>query len=128
MRSALSIVAILFAVLLSHGYARTSSLSEGAYLGEVEAVFVESERGVFLPGSDPRQHPGAPAWVHIRFPQPLEDGRNFAVAALPLGILAQPGDVVEMRFGGLAGPSETPAYNVVTALVAGRDAEAAAVR
>lgn len=119
MKSTLTLAALLFAVLLVQGYARTASLSEGTHRGTVEALFVQSQPGVFVPPVAADAKPGATVWVHVRFAQALDDGRRFAVAALPGHLRVAPGDVVEMRFGDLAaGPGTAPAHNTVTALVA----------
>jgi hypothetical protein len=64
--------------------------------------------------------PGKPTWVHVRFVQPLADGRTFATAMVPAGQEIEPGDLVQMRFraaapGTVAVVNE---HNQVTALIA----------
>jgi hypothetical protein len=114
MKSGITLIALLFAILLVQGYARTDSLSDGSHEGIVEALFEESHPGVYVAR---RAESGAKAatWVHVRFDQPLNDGRRFAVAILPPQLAVQPGDRVEMRFGNSANvDTGGPARNVVT--------------
>jgi hypothetical protein len=117
MKSGITLFALLFAVLLVQGYARTDSLSQGTHEGTVEALFEESHPGVYIA----RRADGntqLPTWAHVRFDEPLTDGRRFAVAMLPPQLTAQPGDRVEMRFGD---PSEVgstgPARNLITRIL-----------
>jgi hypothetical protein len=129
MKSALTIAALLFAVVLIQGYARTASLAETTHVGTVEALYVESYPGVFVPRSPSDSRSSAAVWVHIRFAHALEDGRRFTVAALPPGLQVAPGDLVEMRFGGLATTAGTqPMHDRVTALIAQGHAAQAPVR
>jgi len=121
MKSAITLIALLFAGLLVQGYARTASLSEGTHVGIVEAVFEETRPGVYAPRKATRRKGAGRAWVHIEFPQPLSDGRTFAVAAVPAGLELHPGDLIQMRFGEPPVPGKpdaAAAENMVTALVA----------
>jgi hypothetical protein len=129
MKSALTVAALVFAVVLVQGYARTASLTETAHVGTVEALYAESHPGVYVPLRTSDSRSTAAVWVHIRFAHALEDGRRFAVAALPAGLQVAPGDVVEMRFGGLAAAAGTqPRHDRVTALIAQKHTAQAAVR
>ena len=121
MKSGITLVALLFAGLLVHGYARTASLSDAAHLGIVEAVYEESRPGVYSPRPRVKSKRGSgPVWVHVGFPKPLSDGRTFAVAAVPVGMELDTGDLIQMRFAepGAAGRPDAPADNIVTARVA----------
>jgi hypothetical protein len=119
MKSGITLIALLFAGLLVQGYARTASLSQGPHLGIVEAVFEEIRPGVFTPRPGAAKRSQAPAWAHVRFPQPLEDGRTSAVAAIPASLDLQAGDLIEMRFAEPASAaSDALTDDVVTALVA----------
>ena len=119
MKSGITLIALLFAGLLVHGYARTANVSRGPHLGIVEAVFEEVRPGVFTPRSHGAKRGQAPAWAHVRFPQPLEDGRTTAVAAVPARFDLQAGDLIHMRFGEpVSAASDAPADDTVTALVA----------
>jgi hypothetical protein len=121
MKSGIALVALLFAGLLVHGYARTASLSDGAHLGIVEAVYEESRLGVYTPRARIKSKQGSgPVWVHVAFPKPLSDGRTFAVAAVPAGMNLDAGDLIQMRFGAppAAGRPDAPPENIVTARVA----------
>jgi hypothetical protein len=119
MKSAFALVALLFGVLLVQGYARTERLSDSIHLGIVEALFEEAHPGVYVPRRSPDSGK-LPIWVHVSFGEPLEDGRTFAVAALPEGMKARPGDIVEMRFGNQAEiDRHGPERNVVTAVLSG---------
>ncbi len=119
MKSGITLIALLFAGLLVHGYARTASVSRGPHLGIVEAVFEEARPGVFTPRGSGARRSQAPAWVHVRFPQPLEDGRTTAVAAVPARFDLQAGDLIQMRFAEpVSAASDAPADDTVTALVA----------
>jgi hypothetical protein len=114
MKSGVTLLALLFAILLVQGYARTDSLSQGSHEGIVEALFEESHPGVYVARRADRAA-GTATWVHVRFAQPLNDGRRFAVAMLPPPLAVQPGDRVEMRFGDAADlDAQGPARNVVT--------------
>ena len=113
MKSGTALIALLFAALLVQGYARTASLSEGVHLGIVEAVFEERLPGIFVRTDSGK---AAGAWVHVQFPEPLADGRAFAVAAVPPGLNIHAGDVIQMRFAG-SGDSDG---NIVTSLVVSR--------
>jgi hypothetical protein len=121
MKSGLTLFAVLFAVLLVHAYARTDRLSQGSYEGTVEALFEEPHPGIYVPrGAD--TGPGRPAWVHVRFDEPLQDGRRFAVAALAPQQRVQAGDRVEMRFGDpSAFGAQGPDHNLVVRVVGGRN-------
>lgn len=120
MKSGITLFALLFAILLVQGYARTDSLAEGAYEGTVEALFEESHPGIYVARRSDRQ-PDVPTWVHVRFDAPLTDGRRFAVAMAPATLAVQTGDRVEMRFGqGADVDSYGPARNVVTRVLAPR--------
>jgi hypothetical protein len=122
MKSGITLIALLFAGLLVQGYARTSSLSEGTHLGIVEAIFEESRPGVYTPraAARARARSSSPVWAHVGFPQPLSDGRTFAVAAVPAGMELHPGDLIQMRFGEppVAGKADRAPENAITALVA----------
>lgn len=119
MKSGITLIALLFAGLLVQGYARTASVSRGPHLGIVEAVFEELRPGVFTSRGSAAKRSQAPVWAHVRFPQPLEDGRTTAVAAVPASFDLQAGDVIEMRFAEPASAaSDASADDVVTALVA----------
>jgi hypothetical protein len=121
MKSAIALIPLLFAVLLVQGYARTERLSDSVHLGIVEALFEEAHPGVYMPRRSP-ESAQLPVWVHVSFGEPLEDGRTFAVAALPSGVKARPGDIVEMRFGDQTDVDRYgPGRNVVTAVLSGPD-------
>ena len=114
MKSGITLFALLFAILLVQGYARTDSLSQGTYEGTVEALFEEAHPGVYVARRAERGIQ-APTWVHVRFDAPLNDGRRFAVAMLPPPLEVQTGDRVEMRFGDAADiGAGGPERNVVT--------------
>jgi hypothetical protein len=117
MKSGVVVFALLFAILLVQGYARTDSLSQGAYQGTVEALFEESHPGVYVA----RRHDSGthkPTWVHVRFDEPLTDGRRFAVAMLPAPLTVETGDRVEMRFGDARDvDAQGPARNLITRIL-----------
>ena len=121
MKSGITLIALLFAGLLVQGYARTASLSEGTHLGMIEAIFEESRPGVYIPHATAkaRTKNSAQVWAHVGFPQPLSDGRTFAVAAVPAGMELHPGDLIQMRFGEppVTGKPDSAPENAVTALV-----------
>ncbi len=98
MKSSILLFALLFAVILVQGYARTDRLADSTHMGTVEALFEEAHPGVYVPRRSPDLS-GAPVWAHVSFPQALADGRTYAVAVLPHGLTARVGDTVEMRFG-----------------------------
>jgi hypothetical protein len=118
MKSGITLFALLFAILLVQGYARTDSLSQGIYEGTVEALFEEAHPGVYL-ARRAETDAKVPTWVHIRFDAPLSDGRRFAVAVLPPQLAVKAGDRVEMRFGDAADiDAQGPERNVVTRVLA----------
>jgi hypothetical protein len=97
-------------------------------VGKVEGVFVEQYPGVFVDRrvADARVS-GKPTWVHLKFVQPLSDGRRFATAAVGSDPGVEPGDLVQMRFGLTAGGTMEPIreHNRVIALIAKHGTEAA---
>jgi hypothetical protein len=97
MKGFFSFLLIASAIAIVTGYARTAELSGARHIGEVEAVFAEVRDGLYAPVS--AAAPGLQRWAHVRFPQPLEDGRRLTTALIPDGLLAQPGDLVEVLFG-----------------------------
>jgi hypothetical protein len=97
MRGFFSFLLVASAIAIVTGYARTAELSGARHVGEVEAVFAEMHDGLYAPMG--AAAPGARRWAHVRFPQPLQDGRKLTTALLPDGLLAQPGDLVEVLFG-----------------------------
>jgi hypothetical protein len=99
MKGAFSVLLLAAAIAIVTGYARTAELSGARHLGEVEAVFAEVREGLYAPVNATEPRAGTPRWVHVRFPQPLEDGRELASALLPEDLRAQPGDLVEVLFG-----------------------------
>jgi hypothetical protein len=99
MKGAFSFLLVAAAIAIVTGYARTAELSGARHLGEVEAVFVELQDGLYGPASAASDRGARARWVHVRFPDPLEDGRKLATALLPAGIDAQAGDRVEVLFG-----------------------------
>lgn len=117
MKSGLALLTLLFAVLLVQGYARTERVGMTTHVGKVEALYEEAHPGVYVP----RRLAGAseaPLWVHVRFPQPLLDGRSFTVAALPEGMAVQVDDTVEVKFGDSAQvDTHGPERNVVLGVV-----------
>jgi hypothetical protein len=115
MKSGITLFALLFAILLVQGYARTDSLAQGTHEGVVEALFEEAHPGVYVARRAEKSAAHAPTWVHIRFDAPLNDGRRFAVAMLPAALTVQTGDRVEMRFGDPADiDAQGPERNLVT--------------
>jgi hypothetical protein len=99
MKGGLSFLLIASAVVIVTGYARTSELSGATHVGVVEAVFVELRDGVYVPRATAPDAIGKPQWAHVRFPEPLEDGREATTAMLPDELRADAGDRVEVRFG-----------------------------
>jgi hypothetical protein len=97
MKGFFSFLLVASAIAIVTGYARTAELSGARHVGEVEAVFAEVRDGLYAPVS--AAAPGMRRWAHVRFAQPLEDGRKLTAALLPDGLLAQPGDLVEVLFG-----------------------------
>jgi hypothetical protein len=117
MKSSLALLSLLFAVLLVQGYARMERVSASVHVGKVEALYEEAHPGVFVPRRA-ADRGAAPLWVHVRFDRPLDDGRDFAVAALPRGMSAGIDDTVEMQFGDANQFDESgPERNVVTAVI-----------
>ena len=124
MKSGVTLFALLFAILLVQAYARTDSLSQSLHEGTVEALFEESHPGIYVAR---RAESGTkvPTWVHVRFDEPLTDGRRFAVAMLPENLPVETGRRVEMRFGETAEvDANGPARNVVTRVLPQRLAHA----
>ena len=99
MKGAFSFLLFAAAIAIVTGYARTAELRGARHLGEVEAVFVELQDGLYAPANAVSDRGARTRWVHVRFPEALEDGRNLATALLPTGLNAQAGDVVEVLFG-----------------------------
>jgi hypothetical protein len=99
MKGAFSFLLVAAAIAIVTGYARTAELSGARHLGEVEAVFVELQDGLYAPANAASERGARARWVHVRFPDPLEDGRMLATALLPAGLNAQAGDRVEVLFG-----------------------------
>jgi hypothetical protein len=97
-------------------------------VGKVQGVFVEQYPGVFVDrrvAGDAAN--GKPVWVHVKFAQPLGDGRRLASALAGNELAIEPGDLVEMRLrvtapASLEGVRE---HNQVTALIAKYHTEAA---
>lgn len=88
------------------------------HIGKVEALYQEAHAGVYVPLRMTRERKDMPLWVHVRFDRPLEDGRSFAVAALPEGMSVKVDDTVEMRFGDPSRFDESgPARNIITAVL-----------
>ena len=98
MKSIVSLFALMAAIVLIQAYARTAELSGSTHVGTVESVFVEQYPGIYVDRDIAQQDLKTPAWVHIKFSEPLEDGRTFAIAMLPADMRAKTGDRVEMRF------------------------------
>jgi hypothetical protein len=99
MKGAFSFLLIAAAIAIVTGYARTAELGGARHLGEVEAVFVELQDGLYAPANAYSSRGARARWVHVRFPDALEDGRVLATALLPTGLNAQAGDLVEVLFG-----------------------------
>ena len=98
MKSIVSLFALMAAIVLIEAYARTAELSGSTHVGTVESVFIEQYPGIYVDRDIAQQDLKSPAWVHIKFSKPLEDGRTFAIAMLPADMRAKAGDRVEMRF------------------------------
>jgi len=98
MKSIVSLFALMAAIVLIQAYARTAELSGSTHVGTVESVFIEQYPGIYVDRDIAQQDLKSPAWVHIKFSEPLEDGRTFAIAMLPADMRAKAGDRVEMRF------------------------------
>jgi hypothetical protein len=107
------------ALIAVFGCAGKVELAGTTQVGKVQGVFVEQYPGVFV---DQRVAAASdkPAWAHVRFAQPLADGRTFATAMVTGGQAVEPGDVVQMRFRAAAPEATGVAqpHNQVTALVA----------
>jgi hypothetical protein len=118
------------ALITVFGCANQPDVGGTTQVGKVQGVFVEQYPGVFL---DQRVTDagafGKSTWAHVKFAQPLADGRTFATAMVQAGQAVEPGDLVEMRFraalpGSMAVVQE---HNQVTAVIA-RHGSAAARR
>jgi hypothetical protein len=96
MKGFFSFLLVASAIAIVTGYARTAELSGARHVGEVEAVFAEVRDGLYAPVT--ASAPGLQRWAHVRFPQPLEDGRKLTTALLPDELQAKPGDLVEVLF------------------------------
>jgi hypothetical protein len=85
----------------------------------VESVFVEQYPGIYVDRDIAQEDLKSPAWVHIKFSEPLEDGRTFAIAALPADLRATAGDRVQMRFAdsGNTHPEASTDRNLVIAVL-----------
>jgi hypothetical protein len=61
-----------------------------------------------------------PTWAHVKFAQPLADGRRFATALVRAGQAVEPGDLVQMRLRPAASSSVAVAQepNHITAVIA----------
>jgi hypothetical protein len=103
------------------GCANQPDVGGTTQVGKVQGVFVEQYPGVFV---DQRVADagasGKPTWAHVKFAQPLADGRTFATAIVQAGQAVEPGDLVQMRLrrvtpGNVAVVQE---HNQVTALIA----------
>ena len=99
MKSALSLLTLLFAALLIQAYARTDRLGGAVHVGRVEAIFDEVSQGIFAPRSAETAGRSLSTWVHVRFAAPLDDGRAYAVARLPQAVEVRLDDDVAVRFG-----------------------------
>ena len=97
MKGFFSFLLVASAIAIVTGYARTAELSGARHVGEVEAVFAEVRDGLYAPVH--AAAPGMRRWAHVRFPQPLEDGRKLTTALLPDDLPVEPGDLVEVLFG-----------------------------
>ncbi|HZP86235.1 MAG TPA: hypothetical protein VFB54_05400 [Burkholderiales bacterium] len=116
MKSALALLSLLFAFLLVQSYARTEQNGASTRTGKVEALYEEVHPGVYVPHRLTSRE-STSLWAHVRFDRPLEDGRNFVVAALPQGMAVKINDMVEMQLGDMARFDERgPDRNVVTAV------------
>jgi len=118
-KSVYAVMTLLAVIALVHSYARTAELSGSTHVGIVERVFVEQYPGVYVdPSAVGRDYRG-PAWVHVSFSEPLEDGRTADVARVPAGMTVEPGDLIEMRYGAddPAQSAVSPEQDRVTALL-----------
>ena len=119
MKGVFAVISLLAVIALVLSYARTAELRGSTHVGVVERVFVESYPGVYVePSSLGRDYRG-PAWAHVSFSEPLEDGRTADVARIPAGMTIEPGDLIEMRYGmdDPAQGSDSPEQDRVTALL-----------
>ena len=117
MRGLLIGFAVLSAVMIVQGYARTEQTNGGSYLARVDKVFVEVDAGVYLPADTATRLPGMPQWVHVSFPEPLEDGRTSATAKVPPDLRVECNDLVMLRFARVGFPQAGPADNEISAVV-----------
>jgi hypothetical protein len=119
------LAALLFVIA---GCANQPDVGGTIEVGKVEGVYVEQYAGVFVDRRVAGDVTGKPLWVHVRFAEPLSDGRKFATAMARQDLGIEPGDLVQLRFR-LSKPAEAEIlkdYNVVTALVAKHFSAAAA--
>ena len=119
MKSIISIFALMAAIVLIQAYARTAELGGSTQVGVVESIFVEQYPGIYVDREIAHPDQPGPAWVHVKFSEPLEDGRTFAIAMLPPDIQVKPGDRVEMRFADAVASraGATLDHNVVIAVL-----------
>jgi hypothetical protein len=121
MKSIISLFALMAAIVLIQAYARTAELSGSTHVGTVESVFVEQYPGIYVDRDVAQQDTPGPAWVHVKFSEPLEDGRTFAIAMLPADMRAKTGDRVEMRFADSVAsrPEASLDHNLVISVLPG---------
>jgi hypothetical protein len=117
MRGLLIGFAILSGVMIVQGYARTEQITGGSYLARVDRVFVEVDTGVYLPAEAATRLPGMPQWVHVSFPEPLEDGRTSATAKVQTDLSVERDDLVMLRLVGTGFPRAEPVYNEISAVL-----------
>ena len=119
MKSIVSLFALMAAIVLIQAYARTAELGGSTHVGMVESVFVEQYPGIYVERDIAQPDLNSPAWAHIKFSEPLEDGRTFAIAMLPTDIHAKAGDRVKMRFADNAAvhPEASTDRNLVIAVL-----------
>lgn len=123
----LASTAAALTITLLLGCAGHGSIDGTTQVGKVQGVYIEQFPGVFVERQVAGERAARPAWVYVRFAEPLADGRIFATAELLGELGVEPGDLVQLRFGhdeGITvGPS--PDHAFVIALVAKHHTQAA---
>jgi len=114
-------------ITLLTGCAGPESVDGTTQVGQVQGVYVERFRGVFVDRQVAGDRGGATAWAYVTFTPPLADGRTFVTGELPGELDVEPGDLVRLRFGHDASIAGTPfpGHASVIALVAKHDTQAA---
>jgi len=118
---------VALTIALLTGCAGPESVDGTTQVGQVQGVYVERFRGVFVERQVAGDRGGAAAWAYVTFTPPLADGRTFVTGEVPGELDVEPGDLVRLRFGHDSGSAGAPLpdHANVIALVAKHNTQAA---